>query len=100
MLLVASCAEGVLQAHLAVPTPVQEHIPCSYLKPTVAYNIQCCQMAEISAKSSKGAGENLGWPEEFVAELYQKWQKRGGEYFIKKVPYLTELTHFQRQRKI
>ncbi len=54
-------------------------------------------------KAQKVAGEKKSWPEEFVAEFLPNFtksgQKEAGEYFIKQVPYLTVLTHFQRQRK-
>ncbi len=37
---------------------------------------QCCQVAEIPAKSSKGAGEK-SWPEESVAECWPNFAKSG-----------------------
>jgi hypothetical protein len=55
-------------------------------------------------KSLKGAGEKLSWPEEIVAEFWPNFTKndrKGSENILfKKIPYLTVLTHFQRQRKI
>jgi hypothetical protein len=49
---------------------------------------QCCQVAEISAKKLKKgrrkiklAGRICG---RILAKFYQKWQKRTGEYFLKK----------------
>jgi hypothetical protein len=44
-------------------------------------------VAEISAQKLKGAGENKGWPEDFVAEFWQNFTKSGrkgaDEYFLK-----------------
>ncbi len=53
-------------------------------------------------KAQKGQGKNKVtrknlWPN--FGRIYQKWQKRGRRIFSKEVPYLTVLTHFQRQRK-
>jgi hypothetical protein len=43
-------------------------------------------VAEISAQKLKGAGENKGWPEDFVAEFWQNFTKSGrkgaDEYFL------------------
>jgi hypothetical protein len=43
-------------------------------------------------KAQKGSGKK-SWPEEFVAEFYQKWQKRGQRKYSKVVPSFTVTLH-------
>jgi hypothetical protein len=55
--------------------------------------LQCCQVAEISAKKLKrGRGEKKSWPEEFVAEFWANFTKsaeRNLRIFYKKSSLFT-----------
>ncbi len=50
---------------------------------------QCCQVAEIPAKKLKrGQGKKI-WLEEFAAETWLNFTKRGQRKFSLKIPYFT-----------